>query len=89
MDALDVLEKTADAQLVSADDLNGWIRALNSVRILLGTRLGIDADEDDGQELAADHPQIAEWAIYYFLTALQGDVVEALTGSLAPPWNDD
>jgi hypothetical protein len=72
-EALDVLEETADATEVSAEQLDGWMRALNSLRLLLGTRLDV-TEEDD---LRA--PMDDEHALYYFLGYLQECVVAALS----------
>lgn len=72
--ALEILAKTADAAELSADELNSWVRALNDIRLWLGTMLDVneDADEDD----LADPAHL----LYHALTYLQGSVIEALSG---------
>jgi len=73
-EALSVLEQTADAETLTAEQLDGWMRALNSIRLLLGTRL--DVSEADDRRLLVD----PEHALYYFLGYLQECAVDALAG---------
>jgi hypothetical protein len=73
-EALDVLERTADAGELSAAELDAWMRSLNSLRLVLGTRLGVTEDDDVAQQLSPEH------ALYYFLGYLQECAVEALSG---------
>jgi hypothetical protein len=71
-DALDVLERTADATELSAAELDGWMRSLNSLRLVLGTRLGVTEEDDVSLRMSGDH------ALYFFLGYLQECAVEAL-----------
>ncbi len=73
-DALDVLERTADAEELSGEELEGWMRSLNGLRLVLGTRLGVTEDDDPSLQMTS------EYALYYFLGYLQECVVEALSG---------
>lgn len=74
-DALAVLEGTAGADTLTAEQLDGWMRAINSIRLLLGTRLDVSEDDDPMEQMTPEH------ALYYFLGYLQESVVEALAGS--------
>jgi hypothetical protein len=73
-EALDVLEATATADEVTAEQLEGWMRALNSIRLVLGTRLDVTEDDDPAEHMTDEH------AIYYFLGYLQECVIAALSG---------
>jgi hypothetical protein len=73
-DALDILERTADVDELSAEEMEAWMRSLNSLRLVLGTRLGVTEDDDVSNHMSA------EFALYYFLGYLQECVVEALSG---------
>jgi Domain of unknown function (DUF2017) len=73
-EALDVLESTAELDEVTAEQLDGWMRALNSIRLVLGTRLDVTEDDDPAGHMTDEH------AIYYFLGYLQECVIEALSG---------
>jgi hypothetical protein len=73
-DSLDILERTADVDELSPEEMEAWMRSLNSLRLVLGTRLGVTEDDDVSNHMSA------EFALYYFLGYLQECVVEALSG---------
>jgi hypothetical protein len=79
--ALRVLEETADAETLTAEQLNGWLGALESLRLVLGTQLDVTeqtyADPPDPTD-----PQAALFALYGWLSWLQEEVVEALASTL-------
>ena len=77
--ALAVLEQTVDAERLDEEALLGWMRGLNEVRLVLGVRLGI-TEEGDERPLSPDDPQAAAFAIYDYLTWLQGEIIDALAG---------
>ena len=78
--ALAVLEETADADRLTADQLSAWMRAVNEVRLVLGTRLEVS---DDGVERPVDpaDPRLAAFAVYDYLTYLQGEIIDALSSA--------
>lgn len=66
-----------DRELLLDDDAaQRWMRALNDVRLALGTRLEIT--EDDEQLLDPDDPDAGSRAAYLWLTAVQDGLVHAL-----------
>jgi hypothetical protein len=71
---LQLLSDTADEQTLSEDQLMAWMRAINSIRLVLGTYL--DVSEDDERS----RPRSPEEAVYRWLTYLQGEVIEAMSG---------
>ncbi len=77
--ALAVLEKTVDAERLDEETLSAWMRALNEVRLVLGVRLEIT---EEGHERATgdDDSDAQAFAIYDYLTWLQGEIIEALSG---------
>ena len=75
--ALDVVERTIAGGEVDEEALSAWMRALNDLRLVLGTRLDV-SEEDDPADLDRDDPNAPAWAIYHYLGALQGMVVDAL-----------
>jgi hypothetical protein len=81
---LDVLESTLDATRLQEEELVGWVSALNEIRLVLGTRLGVEQDPDDAGpagepgDPGSDDPEAAAFLLYGYLTWLQGEVVEAL-----------
>ena len=47
---------------------------------MLGTRL--DVTEDDEPRVDPDDPDAPAWALYYFLSGLVGELVDALAADL-------
>ncbi len=79
LSALAVLEETAGADRLDEDQLLAWMRALNEVRLVLGTRLDI-TEEGGERPVAPDDPRTPAFAMYDYLTYLQGEIIEALSG---------
>lgn len=77
--ALAVLEETVDADRLDEEQLLAWMRALNHVRLVLGVRLEISEDRDERPRSPRD-PRSAAFAVYDYLTYLQGEIIEVLAG---------
>lgn len=57
-----------------------WLGALNDLRLVLGTRLEITADDQEpGQDFGPSDPRTAYIPVYYYLGYLQETLVEALS----------
>lgn len=68
------------ARVLSEDEAQAWLRALNDLRLTLGTRLGV-TDDDSGETADdADDPRGYAYAVYDYLSWLQ----ETLLRVLAP-----
>jgi Domain of unknown function (DUF2017) len=78
--ALDVLERTADAERLDEDELGGWLGALESLRLALGTQL--DVTEETYATFAPSDPAAPELALYAWLSWLQEEAVHALASTL-------
>lgn len=76
--AAEALGESADAQRLDPEQATAWLQAINSVRLVLGTRLGI---EEDGYEkpISRNDPNLPLWALFDFLGALLNDLVEAMS----------
>lgn len=61
---------------LDADQAGAWLRTSNDLRLALGTRLGISEDTEPPEDVADEEDQ--QLAVYYWLTALQGSLVDAL-----------
>jgi hypothetical protein len=61
------------------DEEAAWLGVLNDARLALGTRLGV-TEEMDSRHLDPGDPDAAAFALYDWLTVLQGQLIEALTG---------
>lgn len=76
--ALDALESTADADVLDAGQADSWLKAINEVRLVLGTRLDV-TEEGDERPRSLDDPRAAAFAAYDYLSGLQAELIEALT----------
>lgn len=72
MAALETMSRTATSTELSHEEMDAWLRALNDIRLWMGTLL----DVTEG-ELPSDEPP---YMLYQVLTELQGLVIEALSG---------
>jgi hypothetical protein len=75
-EALRVLETTADCERLAENELHAWLGALNDLRLVLGTRLGV-SEEVYERDLDPRDPQAYDLAVYAYLSWLQEHVVEA------------
>lgn len=57
--------------------VNAWLRSLNDLRLVLGTRIGIGETEDQGEQIEFDHDDPG-YHLYDYLTYLQGTLIDAL-----------
>jgi hypothetical protein len=64
---------------LDADQASAWLRTSNDLRLALGTRLDITEDTEPPDDVADEEDQ--QLAVYYWLTALQGSLVDALVAS--------
>jgi hypothetical protein len=72
----DLVAATASEEHLSEDQLQAWVRALNTVRLVLGTIL----DVKEGDE--SRRPGTPDESLYHWLTYLQGEAIDALAGEL-------
>jgi hypothetical protein len=67
-----MLARTADDTRLDEETAQTWLRALNDLRLVLGTRL--DVREDDGMRRLTE----PGYAVYVWLTWLQSELIQAL-----------
>ena len=77
--AFAVMAATAEADILTEPELNAWMSAVGSIRLVLGTRL--DVSEDMTPPEASD-PTAPEYALYELLGQLQYLMVEVLSSDL-------
>lgn len=95
--ALEVVAATVEARQLDEDDAVGWLAALNDVRLVLGTTLGVT---EEGPPAMQNDVDAARWSLYGYLSMLVEQLVEAMSGALPPaapdadervpddPWGD-
>jgi uncharacterized protein DUF2017 len=76
--AIETLERTAGNELLSAEEADAWLRALNDLRLVLGTRLDVREDYD-WDALDPTTPRAPELALYAYLSWLQEQLVACST----------
>ncbi|MDQ1444706.1 MAG: hypothetical protein QOI20_1170 [Acidimicrobiaceae bacterium] len=74
--ALEVLMATAGAKELDDEQAQSWLVALNELRLVLGTRL--DVQEDDDPPTDPDDPRAPGYALYQYLTWLQDSLIDQL-----------
>jgi len=75
--AIDAVEASLSAERLDPDEADAWLRSLNALRLVLGTRLDVREDDERGP-IEPDDPEAAAWLLYELLSALVDDLVSAL-----------
>ncbi len=94
-EAITVLRDTAEESVLGEDQLSAWMRVVNDLRLVIGTRLDVSEDDDyftpeqdkdhheSGEDgLAEDDPDAGLIEIYHVLGIVLSHIVDALTGTL-------
>ena len=66
---------------LSEDDVAAFLGVLNDARLALGTTFGV-TDDLDLSVLDPSDPESAPYAVYGWLTYLQGELIETLLGTM-------
>jgi hypothetical protein len=83
--ALTTMRDTLAQETLSSEEADAWLRALNDLRLVLGTRLDVTEDTDY-EGLDPREPRGRDLAIYAYLSWLQEQLVEALAFE-PPAWS--
>ncbi len=86
--AFATMAETAEADTLSEAELNTWLSAVGSMRLVLGTRLDVSEDMDPPDP---SDPTAPEYALYELLGQLQYLMIEVLVGAAprrGPPGGD-
>lgn len=75
--AIEVVRSSIERSVLDEDEVWAWLRALNALRLVVGTKLDI-TDEDDDPVIGPDHPDAPLWAIYDFTGEVQHAILAAL-----------
>lgn len=73
--ALDTVEETLDADIITEDHLMAWMGVVNDLRLVIGTRLDVSEDMD---WVDPDDPDAPLYGAYHYLGLLLEDIVEAI-----------
>ena len=75
--SLETLRETVDREILTPEEADAWLRALNDARLVLGTRLDLP-DDFDWDAFDANDPRAPELALYAYLSWIQEQLVEAM-----------
>jgi len=81
-DSLEIMSATAKATRLDDEQLVAWLAALNDLRLVLGTMLGVTENE---AEPPAEVARQAEWIAYHYLGGLQSELIDVLESTLPQP----
>jgi hypothetical protein len=76
--ALELVAETVDHERLSAEEADTWLRALNDLRLVLGTRLDVQEDTFATEPDLSD-PRGHALAVYAYLSWIQEQLIEALS----------
>jgi hypothetical protein len=76
--AIDAVRESLAKDHLTEDELWAWLQSLNALRLVVGTRLGIDDEDHHHDQVDPDDPDAVLWSIYDFSTFLQYEIVRAL-----------
>ncbi len=80
LESLRELERTAHAEHLSEPELECWLGAIESLRLVLGTQL--DVSDETYTRFDPTDPEAPRLALYHWLSWLQEEVVQALAATL-------
>ena len=80
--SLATLRGTLQADRLTEEQLMAWMRAVNDMRLVLGTLLGVD---DDGAAPEVPDDMAETYAVYEYLGYLLEMIVEPLLGTVEDP----
>jgi hypothetical protein len=77
--ALELIADTVDRDRLTAEEADTWLRALNDLRLVLGTRLDVQEDTFATEPDLSD-PRGHALAVYAYLSWIQEQLISALSG---------
>ena len=78
---LDIVAELSEATVLDQEQLAAWMGAVNDIRLVLGTRLGVTED-DEFDELDEEDPESVARSAYWYLGWLLEHLVEASASEL-------
>ncbi|HCB37977.1 MAG TPA: hypothetical protein DEP66_07275 [Acidimicrobiaceae bacterium] len=87
LEQMQALERCATADRLDADDVTMCLRALNALRLVMGTALDVSEGDDD-EMLDADDEHDRPRIQFLYLGHLLGELVDAATASANPEGRD-
>jgi hypothetical protein len=79
MKAIDTMARTLDSEHLDEEEVSAWLAAVNDLRLVLGVRLAV-TEESEPEDFEGDEGTHGSYALYRYLSILEEDIVEALSG---------
>lgn len=79
--AIETMARTIDSEHLDEEEVSAWLAAINDLRLVLGVRLAV-TEESEPEDFESDDATQGSYALYAFLSILEEDIVEALSGQL-------
>jgi len=80
LEQLTVLERCAGSRVLTEEDVLACMRAVNDLRLVMGTRLDVQEDSDPS-DFAADPERRSTFELYAYLSWLLESLIDAMGGS--------
>jgi hypothetical protein len=80
LEQLTVLERCVGSRVLTEDDVLACMRAVNDLRLVLGTRLDVREDSDPS-EFAGDPERRSTFELYAYLSWMLESLIDAMSGS--------
>lgn len=77
LQAAATVESTADAEVLTEEQLLQWLAVINDLRLVLGIRLEL-TEETTEADFAGDDERAGTYDLYVFLTWLESEIVDVL-----------
>ena len=82
------VEASLDARTIDDTDAEAWLHVLNDLRLVLGTRLGVAEEGDDGS-FDPDDPDAAAKVVYAYTGFLEAQFIDVLAEALPDVPDED
>jgi len=80
LEQLTILERCVGSRVLSEEDVLACMRAVNDLRLVLGTRLDVREDSDPS-EFTGDPERRSTFELYAYLSWLLESLIDAMSGS--------
>jgi hypothetical protein len=80
LEQLTILERCVGSRVLSEEDVLACMRAVNDLRLVLGTRLDVREDSDPS-EFAGEPERRSTFELYAYLSWLLESLIDAMSGS--------
>ena len=84
MKAIETMSRTIDSEHLDEEEVVAWLAAINDLRLVLGIRLAV-TEESEPEDFEGDEGTHGSYALYAYLSMLEEDIVEVLSGVPADP----